>query len=68
MPEMGKQILHIECGDESWTPTEKELRAIAAKFRRALRTKPEYIPVVMTRNAVKVSLVEISTYEISLTR
>jgi hypothetical protein len=56
---MKKTILHITAGDDNWTPTEKELKSIADKFRRALRSAtPTHTPVVSTRNGVKVEIVE----------
>jgi hypothetical protein len=56
---MKKTILHITAGDETWMPTEKELKSIADKFRRAIKAAtPTHTPVVPTRNGVKVEIVE----------
>jgi hypothetical protein len=56
---MKKTIIHITAGDDRWTPTEAELKAIANKFRRAMKaTTPTHTPVVPTRNAVKVEIIE----------
>lgn len=56
---MKKTILHITAGDDNWTPSEEELKAIANKFRRAmLKATPTHTPVVPTRNAVHVTVLE----------
>jgi hypothetical protein len=56
---MKKTILHITAGDDNWTPTEKELKSIADKFRRAIKAAtPTHTPVVPTRNGVHVQVVE----------
>lgn len=56
---MKKTILHITAGDDNWTPTEKELTAIANKFRRAMKAATlTHTPVVPTRKGVHVQVVE----------
>lgn len=56
---MKKTIIHITAGDDNWCPTEAELKAIANKFRRAMKAAtPNHTPVVPTRNAVKVEIIE----------
>lgn len=56
---MKKTILHITAGDDNWTPTEKELTAIANKFRRAMKAAtPTHTPVVPTRNGVHAQVIE----------
>ena len=56
---MKKTILHITAGDDNWTPSEAELKAIANKFRRAmLKATPTHTPVVPTRNGVHVTVLE----------
>jgi hypothetical protein len=50
---MKRTILHIAAGDDNWTPTKRELTALANKFRRALKDATETnVPVVPTRNSV----------------
>lgn len=59
---MKKTIIHITAGDDNWTPTEAELKAIANKFRRAMKSATNtHTPVVPTRNAVKVEIIEYDT-------
>lgn len=61
---MKKQLLHLSAGNESWNPTDKELQALAAKFRRALlKSNGKNIPVVPTRDHVHPTIVEIDTDE-----
>lgn len=61
---MKKQLLHLSAGNESWNPTDKELQALAAKFRRALlKSNGKNIPVVPTRDHVYPTIVEIDTDE-----
>jgi hypothetical protein len=57
---MKKTILHITAGDgDTWTPTEKELKSIADKFRRDIKAEtPTHTPVVATRTGVKVEIIE----------
>jgi hypothetical protein len=56
---MKKTILHITAGDDNWNPTEKELKSIADKFRRAIKAAtPTHTPVVPTRSGVQVQIVE----------
>jgi hypothetical protein len=56
---MKKTIIHVTAGDEHWTPTQKELNAIANKFRRAIKkANGNETPVVPTRSGVRVEIVE----------
>jgi hypothetical protein len=56
---MKKTIIHIEAGNDNWTPTTKELAALTRHLRRALKgTTPDDTAVFTTRDGVKVSVIE----------
>lgn len=56
---MKKTLLHVQVGSDSWIPTQKEINAIANKFRRGLRQAgPHHIPVVVTPIGVYATVIE----------
>jgi hypothetical protein len=65
---MKKTIIHIEAGDDNWTPTTKELAALTRHLRRTLKgTTPDDTAVFTTRNGVKVSVIEFDPYQYATT-
>jgi hypothetical protein len=54
-----RTLVHIEAGDDLWTPTDKELTELVDQFMSALNTDEGDVGVVATRNAVKVQIHEV---------
>jgi hypothetical protein len=57
---MKRMMLHITAGTDSWTPTQKELNALARQFRRArLNAATQFAPIVTTRDGVTATYIDL---------
>jgi hypothetical protein len=54
-----RTLVHVEAGDERWTPTTEELDTLTSDFKRALEVDQDDIGLIVTRNAVKVHIREV---------
>jgi hypothetical protein len=52
-----KTILHVQVGSQYWEPTDRDLKAVEAQFKAALKSSDG--AAVVTRNDVHVTFVEI---------
>lgn len=65
---MKKTIIHVEVGDDNWTPTTSDLSKITRTFRKAVKgTQPDDVAVVSTRSGVKVHVIEFEENPVFLT-
>jgi hypothetical protein len=54
-----RTLVHIEVGDDSWTPTDRNLQDITRDFKKALDVDADGIGLVATRTGVKVTITQV---------